>query len=112
MYYYAALQATRLDSLEGLRVLDVSHGQADYLKFLTKNFSPTAVIGFDSVKRQFTTGMGSYAALAATLNLAQLLRQERRFDLIMCVETWNKLGDHEAFLHQLRELLSQSNEQD
>ena len=36
LYYYAALQATRLDTLENLRVLDVSHGQADYLKFLSR----------------------------------------------------------------------------
>ena len=51
MYYYAALQATRLDSLEGLRVLDVSHGQADYLKFLAKHFEPETVVAYDSVKR-------------------------------------------------------------
>jgi len=29
MYYYTALQATRTDTLEGMRVLDVSHGQAE-----------------------------------------------------------------------------------
>ena len=32
----------------------------------------------------------------------------------MCIETWNLLDNHERFLHQVRELLSQSegNEQD
>ena len=56
LYYYAALQSTRLDTLEGVRVLDVSHGQADNLKFLARYFSPRAVVGYDSVRRQFTNG--------------------------------------------------------
>ena len=56
LYYYVAMQATRLESLEGLRLLDVSHGQADNLKFLAKYFCPTDVIGYDSVKRVFTSG--------------------------------------------------------
>jgi len=34
LYYYVALMATHLDSLEGLRVLDVSTGQSDCLNFL------------------------------------------------------------------------------
>ena len=59
MYYYAAMQATSLDSLEGLRVLDVSHGQTDYLKFLERFFSPRAVVGYDSVKKRFTSGLSS-----------------------------------------------------
>lgn len=99
-----------MDSLEGLRVLDVSAGQADYLKFLAKFFSPSAVVGYDSIKRQFTNGFINTGAVAATINLTQLLSRERRFDLILCVETWNKLVDHARFLHQVRELLSQSNE--
>ena len=32
--------------------------------------------------------------------------------LILCIETWNLLNDRERFLHQVRELLSQSDEQD
>ena len=56
MYYYAAMRATSLENLEGLRVLDVSHGQTDYLKFLEQNFSPRAIIGYDSVKKEFTSG--------------------------------------------------------
>lgn len=59
MYYYAAIRATSLDSLEGLRVLDVSHGQTDYLKFLGKFFSPRAIVGFDSIKNCFTTGISN-----------------------------------------------------
>ena len=46
------------------------------------------------------------------MNLAQMLRSERRFDLILCIETWNKLLDQDRFLYQVRELLSQSDEQD
>ena len=104
MYYYAAMRATSLDSLEGLRVLDVSHGQTDYLKFLAKFFSPRAVVGYDSIKKQFTTsGLGNnhgYQTTAAnTINLAQLLSREKRFDLILCIETWNKLDDKDRFLH-------------
>ena len=44
------------------------------------------------------------------MNLTQLLSRERRFDLILCIETWSKLNDHERFLSQVRELLSQSSE--
>ena len=33
------------------------------------------------------------------MNLAQVLSRERRFDLILCIETWNKLGDRERLLH-------------
>ena len=116
MYYYAAMRATSLDSLKGLRVLDVSHGQTDYLKFLAKFFSPKAVVGYDSIRKQFTTSGYSNNpdnATNNTINLAQLLSREKRFDLILCIETWNKLGDKDRFLHQVRELLSQSpNEQD
>ena len=32
--------------------------------------------------------------------------------MILCIETWNLLNDRERFLHQVRELLSQSDEQD
>ena len=123
MYFYTALQATRNDRLKGLRVLDVSHGQADYMKFLASSFKPQAYVGYDSIRRQFTSGISNAKALgvsnnalpgsqATTMNLAQLLSRERRFDLILCIETWNKLGDQERFLHQARELLSQSDEQD
>ena len=108
MYYYAAMQAPQLDNLEGLRVLDVSHGQTDQLKFLERFFSPRAVVGYDSIERKFTIGLGSSATTTAGpgMNLAQVLSRERRFDLILCIETWNKLGDRERFLHQMRELLS------
>ena len=105
MYYYAAIRATSLDSLEGLRVLDVSHGQTDYLKFLGKFFTPRAMVGYDSVKKQFTSGISNSMNLAQTpgmtnnVNFAQLLSRERRFDLILCIETWNKLGDKDRFLH-------------
>lgn len=54
MYYYTAMRATGLESLEGLRVLDVSHGQTDYLRFLQRNFKPRATVGYDCVKKQFT----------------------------------------------------------
>ena len=70
MYYYTALQATRVDSLEGLRVLDLSHGQTECLKFLARHFEPHAVVGYDSVKRQFTTnGLTSAAAPGGQMNL-------------------------------------------
>ena len=69
MYYYAALQATRNDSLKGLRVLDVSHGQADYMKFLATSFKPQAYVGYDSIRRQFTSGINNSTAMAN--NLAQ-----------------------------------------
>ena len=62
MYYYAAVQATRLDSLEGLRVLDVSQGQDQALKFIKSNLLPRALVGFDPVRRQFTTGPSSQLA--------------------------------------------------
>ena len=51
MYYYAALQATNIDNLGGLRVLDVSHGQAESLSFLARHFKPRAVVGYDSVRK-------------------------------------------------------------
>ena len=44
--------------------------------------------------------------------MAHSLRSERRFDLILCIESWNMLDDHLRFLHQARELLNQTNEQD
>jgi len=73
MYYYAAIRATSLDdSLEGLRVLDVSHGQTDYLKFLGKFFSPRAIVGYDSIKKQFTCGITSATPSAATTNSINL----------------------------------------
>lgn len=46
------------------------------------------------------------------MNSAQMLRSERRFDVILCIETWNMLHDQDRFLNQMRELLSQSDEQD
>lgn len=70
LYYYVALQATRLESLDGLRVLDVSHGQADNMKFLAKNFSPSDVVGYDSVKKVFTCGKFTNGAATGT-NLSQ-----------------------------------------
>ena len=117
MYYYAAIRATSLESLEGLRVLDVSHGQTDYLKFLGKFFSPHAIVGYDSIKKQFTCGISGTpnghmaAGQTNSINLAQLLSRERRFDLILCIETWSKLGDKTRFLHHVRELLSQSTDE-
>ena len=39
--------------------------------------------------------------------MAHALSHERRFDLILCIETWSKLTDQQRFLHQVRELLSQ-----
>ena len=114
MYYYAALQATSIESLEGLRVLDVSHGQVESLNFLARHFKPRASVGYDSVKKQLT-GTGLNKVLPATgstpqMNLAQMLRSEKRFDLILCIETWNLLRDQDSFLSQVRELLSQSDE--
>ena len=63
-----------------------------------------------------TTGItpSPTAAAGSTLqmNSAQMLRSERRFDVILCIETWNMLHDQDRFLNQMRELLSQSDEQD
>lgn len=58
MYYYAARQATNISSLEGLRVLDVSCGQEEPLKFLGRYFKPRTVVGYDYVKRQLKTKSG------------------------------------------------------
>ncbi len=37
-----------------------------------------------------------------------MLSKERRFDLILCIETWHKLEDSDRWLSQIRELLSQA----
>ena len=44
--------------------------------------------------------------------MAHTLNTESRFDLILCIESWNLLDNHLNFLHQARELLNQSTEQD
>ena len=81
-------------------MLDVSHGQADNLKFLARYFSPKAVVGYDSIRRQFTNGTSLPPAQSSNgQNLAHALSHERRFDLILCIETWSKLTDQQRFLH-------------
>lgn len=92
------MQATRNESLEGLRLLDVSQGQADNLKFLARHFSPAEVIGYDSVKKVFTSGKYQMTGSPSGANLSQHLSNERRFDLILCVETWSKQANRESFL--------------
>lgn len=112
MYYYAVLQATGLDSLQGLRVLDVSYGQANCLNFLQKHFAPRSLVNYETIMRQFQAAGGSSPHVQGMRNLSFNLQRESRFDLILCIETWNRLDDQNSFLNQARELLSQSDEQD
>lgn len=114
--------ATGLENLEGLRVLDVGCGQGNCLEFLTHHFNPEEALGIDTSGRQIATAKSLAIASenashlffmqADATTMAQTLRAERRYDLILCIESWNMLDDHLRFLHQARELLNQTNEQD
>lgn len=53
-------------------------------------------------------GHSSLVVPGVQINLTQMLSKERRFDLILCIETWHKLEDSDRFLSQIRELLSQA----
>ena len=120
LYYEAAFAATGHENLEGLRVLDVACGQGNCLEFLTLHFRPDFALGIDSSDRQIKaantlanssvdTQQLSFMK-ADAMNMAQTLRDHRRYDLILCIEAWNLFDDHLSFLHQARELLNQCNE--
>ena len=123
LYYEIAFAATGHENLEGLRVLDVGCGQGNCLEFLTLHFRPDFALGIDISGRKINEAKNlaessvnkldnkKLAFLKAdAMTMAQTLRGERRYDLILCIESWNMLEDHLSFLHQARELLNQSNE--
>ena len=54
MYYEAFLFATGMDSLHGLRILDIGCGSGSCLEFVARNFNPHRAIGIDT-ENQFVT---------------------------------------------------------
>lgn len=63
------------------------------MKFLVRHFNAEKYVGYDAIRRKFTTGQYLPGLNGQSMNLAQMLSLERRFDLILCIETWNKLGN-------------------
>ena len=90
-------------------MLDVGCGEGNCLEFLTRHFGPEEALGIDISERQINTAKSLAIASESASHLffmradattmAQDLRAERRYDLILCIESWNMFADHLRFLH-------------